>query len=140
MRPPDGPQAVTVAQAGCPYEFRGKRAVGTVWFLLDLVLFLVELSHASYLSESALTLDLLLQINLVGIIPRAAYHPKAFRRAVYSHEDGLYLPCISLAFASICKSRPPGPPGLQALRAITLFVPVQTSELSTTAFLTAASG
>lgn len=67
-------------QGGCQFPFHGQRIVGTVWFMMNLVLF---------------------TINLAGTFTRAIYHPTVFKHALISHEDGLYLPCLSLAFASL---------------------------------------
>ncbi|KAK4701932.1 hypothetical protein P7C70_g4294, partial [Phenoliferia sp. Uapishka_3] len=75
-----GTGAVEILVGGCAFDFHGKRAIGTIWFMFDFVLFF---------------------INIAGTVTRAWCHPKAFKKALYSHEYGLFLPCINLAFATI---------------------------------------
>lgn len=41
------------------------------------------------------------QVNIAGVTTRAIYHPIALREAIYSHTDGLFMPCVNLAFATI---------------------------------------
>ncbi|KAL8281295.1 hypothetical protein RQP46_006329 [Phenoliferia psychrophenolica] len=75
-----GTGGVAILIGGCPFPFRGQRELGTIWLILDFVLLI---------------------INLAGISTRAYCHPEVFKRAVRSHEDGLYLPCVNLAFATL---------------------------------------
>jgi tellurite resistance protein TehA-like permease len=79
-----GTGGVAILIGGCPWEFRGQRALGTIFFFIDLVIFL---------------------INVAGVTSRAIYHPRTFKNSFYDHEDGIYVPCMALAFATlfVCK-------------------------------------
>lgn len=75
-----GTGGVAILIGGCPFAFRGQRALGTVFFFIDLVIFL---------------------INMAGVSSRAIYHPRVFKNSFYDHEDGIYVLCMALAFATL---------------------------------------
>ncbi|KAJ9091037.1 hypothetical protein QFC19_009274 [Naganishia cerealis] len=75
-----GTGGVAILIDGCPFRFRGQRELGTMFFFIDLIVFL---------------------INVAGVTSRAIYHPRVFRRSFYDHEDGIYVPCFALAWATL---------------------------------------
>jgi tellurite resistance protein TehA-like permease len=75
-----GTGGVAILIGGCPFKFRGQRELGTTFFFIDLILFL---------------------INVAGVTSRAIYHPRVFRRSFFDHEDGIYVPCFALAWATL---------------------------------------
>ncbi|GHJ84007.1 hypothetical protein NliqN6_0409 [Naganishia liquefaciens] len=75
-----GTGGVAILIGGCPFAFNGQRVLGTIFFFIDVVIFL---------------------INIAGVTSRAIYHPRTFKSSFYDHEDGIYVPCIALAFATL---------------------------------------
>jgi tellurite resistance protein TehA-like permease len=75
-----GTGGVAILIGGCPFTFTGQRELGTVFFMIDLVIFL---------------------INVAGVTSRAIYHSRVFKNSFYDHEDGIYVPCFALAFATL---------------------------------------
>jgi len=55
---------------GCPFKFRGQRELGTVFFIYNIILFLVMCS---------------------GILTRYIKHRKVFLKALRDHEVGKQL-------------------------------------------------
>jgi tellurite resistance protein TehA-like permease len=79
-----GTGGVAILIGGCPFSFTGQRELGTIFFMIDLVIFL---------------------INVAGVSSRAIYHTRVFKNSFYDHDDGIYVPCFALAFATlfVCK-------------------------------------
>jgi tellurite resistance protein TehA-like permease len=75
-----GTGGVAILIAGCPFKFTGQRELGTIFFMIDLVIFL---------------------INVAGVTSRAIYHTRVFKNSFFDHEDGIYVPCSALAFATL---------------------------------------
>lgn len=76
-----GTGGLSILIGGCPFDFGvTQRALGTIFFLINLIVFV---------------------INVSGVLSRAYFHPQAFKASWYDHEDGVYAPCFSLAWATL---------------------------------------
>ncbi|AFR98260.2 hypothetical protein C343_06236 [Cryptococcus neoformans C23] len=75
-----GTGAVAILVGGVQFPFNGQREIGTVFFMIDLVVFL---------------------INIIGVASRAIFHWANFKDSFFDHSDGTYIPCILLAVATL---------------------------------------
>ncbi|WVR05515.1 hypothetical protein IAU60_002533 [Kwoniella sp. DSM 27419] len=75
-----GTGGVYILINGISFSFRGQHAIGSVVFIINLVLFL---------------------FNTAGMLTRLIAHPHSFYNSLFDHEDGTYLPCFGLAIATL---------------------------------------
>lgn len=45
--------------------------------------------------------QILFLVNIAFFATKAIKHPQAFKKSLYDHEDGLFLPCFNLGFATL---------------------------------------
>lgn len=63
-----------------PYRFRGLQTIGVIFFLLNIVLFVV---------------------NIVGISLRFRYHPETFKASFLHPSERLFVPSAVVSFGTI---------------------------------------
>lgn len=63
-----------------PYPFNGQHAIGTVFFILNIVLYL---------------------INVAMMITRAIRYPRQFKQSFFDQAEGVWFPVVAVAMSTL---------------------------------------